>query len=105
MACINTDTKNELIQKIEHFNIPSSEAQILAEFVDELPICSILDTPKGKKGERKLTKYNLFLSECLKGTSRHTKQTMSQCIPDWRIIKECIKANGTFDGCKAQRGY
>jgi len=82
MACINNETKVEIIQKIEHSNIPSSEAQILAEFIEELPVCTIEDTKKSKRGKRPLSKYNIFMSKCLK------EKDMKSCVKDYHITKK-----------------
>ena len=100
MTCINTETKVEIIQKIEHSNIPSSEAQILAEFIEELPVCTIEDTKKSKRGKRPLSDYNRFISICMKSDKR-----FDICTPKWKILKECIKAGGNFESCKQKQGY
>ena len=99
MACINNETKVEIIKKIENANILSSEAQILAEFIEELPVCTIEDTKKSKKGKRPLSTYNIFLSSCLK------VEKMENCLPVWRIVKECIKNGGNLESCKEKQGY
>ncbi len=99
MTCLNTETKSTLVDKIEHSNIPSSEAQILAEFIEELPICEVSGKQKSKKGKRPLSTYNIFLSSCLK------VDKMEKCIPVWRMVKECIKNGGNLESCKEKQGY
>lgn len=98
-ACLNDATKHELISEIDKQVSDTNKAQILAEFIEKLPQCSVDNVSKGKKGERKLTNYNILLSACLK------KEKMDSCVPKWRIVKECIKNGGTFDMCKTKVGY
>lgn len=95
MACLNEDTKHLIISNIEQQVDDTDKALVLAEFIESLPRCTTEELPKGRKGKRPLSQYNIFLSTCLK----HDK--MDTCVPKWRVIKECIRNGGNFEGCKS----
>lgn len=99
MTCINLDTKDLIIDKLDKSNISSSDSQEIAEFLEKMPVCSISGKQQSKKGKRPLSTYNIFLSSCLK------VEKMESCIPKWRIVKECIKNGGNLDSCKEKQGY
>ena len=99
MTCINPDTKDLIIKKLDDVNINSSDAQEIAEFLEKLQLCEVPGKQKSKKGKRPLSTYNIFLSSCLK------VQKMEKCIPIWRIVKECIKNGGNLESCKEKQGY
>ena len=81
MSCINSDTKDLIIEKLDKSNINSSDAQEIAEFLEKLPVCTVSGKQQSKKGKRPLSKYNLHMSSCLK------TGTMIDCVKIWKKIK------------------
>jgi len=100
MTCINSDTKDTIIEKLDKFNIDSSDAQEIAEFLEKLPVCTVSDVAKSKRGKRPLSNYNRFIGSCMKVDKR-----FDICTPKWKILKECIKTGGNFEACKSKQGY
>lgn len=84
MVCLNTETKQKIIETIGDNISDIKEAQTLADFVEQLQECTADDTTKGRKGKRPLSKYNIFISKCAKGTGRGFKS----CIEEWRKLKK-----------------
>lgn len=82
MTCINTDTKDAIIEKLDKSNISSTDSQEIAEFLERLPACTASDAPKGKRGKRPLSKYNLYMRDCLKETDMRT------CVIRWQEKKK-----------------
>lgn len=98
MVCLNEDTKEELLKIIP----PTSSSNVkIADFIGKLPECTVEDTKTGKKGKRSLTRYNVFLSSCMKSKGKD----MKACIVVWREIKACVDAGSDYDKCKTNAGY
>lgn len=89
MVCLNNETKSALISEIAASDIPQKSAEELSEFIEKMPKCTTDEVPTGRKGKRPLSKYNLHMSQCAKGTGRSFKQ----CIEIWRQMKK-EKAGG-----------
>lgn len=89
MACINTDSKELLLQEIDNLLPDSSRKVKLANFINQLPKCTVEEISKGKKNQRPLSKYNIHMGQCMKGTGR----SMADCIKDWKKIKEEMKTS------------
>ncbi len=87
MACLNTETKESLLSQIDELLPESSRKVKLADFINSLDACSTEDTQLGKKKKRPLSKYNIYLSKCMKGTETGIKQPMKFCIEGWRELK------------------
>lgn len=82
MSCINTETREALIMEIDDL-LPDSNRKVkLANFVNELPVCATDDIQKGKRKQRPLSKYNVFMSKCLK------EKDMKSCVKEYHIIKK-----------------
>lgn len=101
MYCLNQETKEHIIDATKNLHIVKDKREQLTEFINSLDACSVDDIQLGKKKKRPLSSYNVFLGQCM-GKS---KLSMKECIPKWRIIKECIKNNGSLESCKAEQGY
>ncbi len=84
MTCLNQETKNEIIEHIGNTLSDTKEAEILAEFIDGIQKCTTDDVPTGRKNKRPLSKYNLFISKCAKGTGVSFKE----CIEKYRQMKK-----------------
>lgn len=82
MPCLNQETKDALIEAIDKAKIPPMEAEALAEFVESMQKCTVEETPKGRAGKRPLSKYNIFMSGCLKSGD------MKSCVGQWREKKK-----------------
>ena len=84
MTCLNESTKEELIKVIDDTVSDTKEAQVLAEFIEGIQKCTTDDVPTGRKNKRPLSKYNLFISKCAKGTGVSFKD----CIQRYRDMKK-----------------
>lgn len=100
MSCINEETREALLMEIDDL-LPESNRKVkLANFINDLPKCTTEEVPKGKKKMRPLSKYNVFLSKCMK-----IDKSFDKCIPKWNKIKECITNGGNHEDCSNQVGY
>lgn len=88
MACLNTDTKESLLLQIDELLPVSSRKVKLADFINKLEKCTVEEISKGKKNKRPLSKYNIHLSRCMKGTETGIKKPMKDCIESWRELKK-----------------
>lgn len=84
MTCLNSDAKSTIINYLEVMDLSDDEQKELKKFVNAFDICTTEDVPKGRKSMRPLSKYNIYMSSCLKETDMRT------CVQKYHKIKHAL---------------
>lgn len=82
--CINPETKDYLIEAVENVGIPTEKEKEIKDFIKSLDKCTTDEVSKGRKGKRPLSKYNIYMSHCMKGTGKQ----IGECSISWNEHKK-----------------